>query len=315
MSDENSWNNEPVIQERKNKGHRKLLVLSLVINLALATLTGFVIIQNNKLINESSDYATQLNQLAQSNMMLEQKLNMTTSQLNYYKQLSGYYSTTGGQANNSSSGFIGTAEIPILAVQTIQTFFQTDYQGFVLHAKVELVEGQGRVLVDTQVINGADLQASVRTAASAVEKLLGVSFSNTDIILTITSDQSVDMVDGPSAGGALTVAILAALEGKTPKEGVYMTGTINNDGSIGEVGGIPYKALAAAEQGANTLLVPTGQATVVSYEPKIITIGRNSITTYQKVSINLKDYLAQNGYNVDVVEVSNVLDAYNAFTN
>jgi uncharacterized protein len=312
ISNEDQPNYEPVV-ERKGRGHSRLLLMSIILNLVLASLTGYALIQNNHLTNETADYATRLNDLAQSNMLLEQKLNMTFSQLNYYKEL-GYYSAIGNSAGNGS-GFIGKAEIPILAVQTIQSFFQTSYQGYVLHAEVELVEGQGRVLVDTEVINGMDIQTSVRTAAFAVEKLMAVSFSNTDIILTITSDEPVEMVDGPSAGGAITVAILAALEGKDLNQGVYMTGTINNDGTIGDVGGIPYKALAAAEQGAKTILVPKGQANVVSYEPRTVKIGRHSITTYEKVNIKLEDYLTQNGYNVNIVEVANVLDAYEVFNN
>lgn len=303
---------EPVI-EKKRKGPSKLLLISIVFNLVLASLTGYALIQNNHLTNETADYAKELNELSQSNMLLEQKLNITLNQLEYYKELGRYYSAIGHSTENNT-GFIGKAEVPILAVQTIQSFFQTTYQGYVLHADVELVEGEGRVLVDTEVINGMDIQTSVRTAASAVEKLTGVSFSNTDIILTITSDEPVEMVDGPSAGGAITVAIMAALEGKDLNNDVYMTGTINNDGTIGEVGGIPYKALAAAEKGAKTILVPLGQSNVVSYEPRTVNIGRHSITTYEKVNVKLEDYLTQNGYSVDIIEVANVLDAYELFT-
>ena len=112
---------------------------------------------------------------------------------------------------------------------------------------------------------------------------------------------------------AANLASMAALEGKNLTKDVYMTGTINNDGTIGEVGGIPYKALAAAELGAKTIIVPTDQSIVVSYEPKTVNVGRHSITTYEKVNIRLEDYLTQNGYSVDIIEVATVLDAYELF--
>jgi len=38
---------------------------------------------------------------------------------------------------------------------------------------MEMVEGHGRVLINTEVINGLDIQASVRIAVVVVESLLG----------------------------------------------------------------------------------------------------------------------------------------------
>lgn len=52
-------------------------------------------------------------------------------------------------------------------------------------------------------------------------------------------------IDGPSAGGALTVATLAAFRGDDLNPDVVMTGTINPDGTIGPVGGIPQKISGA----------------------------------------------------------------------
>jgi predicted S18 family serine protease len=93
-----------------------------------------------------------------------------------------------------------------------------------------------------------------------------------------------------------------------------MTGTINSDGSIGEVGGVPYKALAAAEVGARVVLVPEGLGTVVLYRPKTVAHGRISFTTYETVTVGLGEYLAENGYTVRVVEVASVAEAYEEFT-
>jgi uncharacterized protein len=301
----------PVVAER-GRG-RALLALSLVVNVALAAACGYIIHENAQLGSQVAEQASSLDELSLRTMALEQQLNMSLSQMDYYKGLAQFYAESSASPDNST-GLIGRASVPILAVQTTQSFPQVAYEGYVLRADVELVEGQGRILVNTEVINGADIQASMRTAAAVVESLLGVSFSGTDIILTVEADESVDAVDGPSAGGAITVALMAAVSGTEILDDVYMTGTINSDGSLGEVGGVPYKALAAAEDGAETILVPMGLGTVVLYKPTTVRRGPITMTTYEKVTVGLEEYLLESGYTVDVVEVGTVAEAYQAFT-
>ena len=308
---EEEANMETVKAERS--GGRRLLTLSIIINIALASACGYMYSLNQRTSSEAAEYVSTLNQLAERTVQLEQRLNMSTSQLEYYKELANHYAAA-AEARGNASGIIGEASIPILAVQTTQTLFQTSYRGHVLRADVELAEGQGRVLVNTEVLNGMDIQTSVRTAAAVVETLTGASFGNTDIILTITSEVTVDAVDGPSAGAAITVALLAALRRVEVNEGVYITGTINSDGSVGKVGGVPYKALAAAEEGAETVIVPPGQGTVTLYEPKTIKLGRSTLTTYERVTKTLEEYMRENGYTVDIVEAASVVEAYIEFT-
>jgi len=312
MYDDGEQSDVVVVAEKRMGGGR-LLALSLVVNVALASVCGYLFLQGVQLGGEVEEQASSIGELSLRVMALEQQLNMSASQLDYYKELAGYYAESAASSDNST-GLIGRASVPILAVQTTQSFFQASYEGYVLHADVELVEGQGRVLVNTEVINGLDIQASVRTAATVVESLLGVSLSGTDIILTVKAEGNIEVVDGSSAGGAITVAIMAAITGHGIVDGVYMTGTINSDGSIGEVGGVPYKALAAAEDGAETILVPVGLGTVVLYKPTTVTRGRITMTTYEKVTMGLEEYLLESGYTVRVVEVRSAMDAYKAFT-
>lgn len=65
-------------------------------------------------------------------------------------------------------------------------------------------------------------------------------------------------VDGPSAGGLMTIGVLAAVRGDEIRQDAAMTGTINPDGTIGPVGGIPYKIEGAAEAGKKLILIPAG---------------------------------------------------------
>jgi uncharacterized protein len=65
-------------------------------------------------------------------------------------------------------------------------------------------------------------------------------------------------VDGPSAGALMTVGVLAAVRGDTPRPDAAMTGTINPDGTIGPVGGIPHKIQGAADMGMKVVCIPGG---------------------------------------------------------
>ncbi|MEM5878945.1 MAG: S16 family serine protease [Candidatus Aenigmatarchaeota archaeon] len=132
---------------------------------------------------------------------------------------------------------------------------------------VEAAPGKGRVLTDiNHLLFFIDTQNSIQIAKAVAQNITGIDISKTDLIYQIETNASA--IGGPSAGAALTVATIAALENKTLNQKVGITGTINPDGSIGPVGGIEEKAKAAKEAGIEIFLVPEGQGTQVSYTPK-----------------------------------------------
>ena len=71
-----------------------------------------------------------------------------------------------------------------------------------------------------------------------------------------------DSIGGPSAGLAFTLALLDELTkgSLTGKAKVAATGTIDGDESIGAVGAIVQKAVAARNSGATLLLLPASQS-------------------------------------------------------
>jgi len=89
---------------------------------------------------------------------------------------------------------------------------------------------------------------------SAVTRVLKVDFPVK--IKIATGD-----VSGPSGGLAFTLTIIDDLTpgnltgGKT----VAVTGTIDGDGNVGEVGGVPQKAVAARSAGARLMIVPRAE--------------------------------------------------------
>ncbi len=293
---------------------RIALLLSMVINLLFAVYAGYTIGQSNRLREQIDDLSGSYSDLAESSRSLEQRLNVTLTQLDYYRGLAEYYSnlTTSG---NATTGVIGHTTIPIVALETIRRGFRAEYRGVVMEADIKLREGSGRVLVDTVPKIGIDIQASVRAAVIVAESVTGVSLSKTDVIMTITAGQEVEVVDGASAGAAITTALLATIRGEGIDQEACMTGTINSDGSIGAVGGVPEKALAAANAGSKRFYVPKGQGTVVVYVPMTSSPFPGwTITTYEQKVMKLQDYLEEEGYSVTVEEVGTIEEAYGKFS-
>lgn len=66
-------------------------------------------------------------------------------------------------------------------------------------------------------------------------------------------------IGGGSGGAAMTIATIAAIEGRNISKGVLITGTIGEYHTIGKVGSVEEKAIAAKEWGAKMFIVPIGQ--------------------------------------------------------
>lgn len=132
----------------------------------------------------------------------------------------------------------------------------TDKKGSVSTISVQIVPGKGRTLADiNNVLFFVDTQNSIRTARSVASQITGMDLSGLDIIVDI--DTSASAIEGPSAGAALTIATIAALEGKQIKDDVMITGSMQPDGSVGGAGGIEMKLAAAKDAGIKTFIVPT----------------------------------------------------------
>jgi PDZ domain-containing protein len=72
---------------------------------------------------------------------------------------------------------------------------------------------------------------------------------------------NTQLVGGPSAGLAFTLAIIDDLTpgSLTGGKRVAVTGTIQPDGSVGEVGGVEQKAITARTNGVDLMIVPKGE--------------------------------------------------------
>jgi uncharacterized protein len=176
---------------------------------------------------------------------------------------------------------------------------------------VQIMPGEGRVLTNIdRMLFWTDTQNSIRTSSKVASIITGVNLSNYDIIYNIETD--APSVEGPSAGTALTVATIAAIQKKKINPEVMITGTVNHDGTIGPVGQIMPKAKAARDIGARLLLVPIGQSQEVAYESRKYCeqIGSSQICTDEKVPVNI-DIEKETG--IDIVEVGSISEALKYF--
>jgi Lon-like protease len=96
-------------------------------------------------------------------------------------------------------------------------------------------------------------------AASGSGSVLGVMVLESPYA-PFTVNIRVDDVGGPSAGLMLTLGILDLVGDTDLTEGAVVagTGTIDPDGAVGPIGGIPLKLVSARELGAELFLVPAG---------------------------------------------------------
>ncbi len=136
-------------------------------------------------------------------------------------------------------------------------------RGAFANLSVEVGNGDGRVFVRMDAENpliNPETQNSLRTAIHVARQVTGIGLEDKNLYYSIAAPS--DVVGGKSAGAAVAVATIAVLRGEQLRSDAVITGTIEANGSIGQVGEILAKAVAAKEAGYLLFLVPVGEGTV-----------------------------------------------------
>lgn len=272
---------------------RKLSIILMIFLWFSASLNVAFYIRILEYKEDLSILQTKISELSLENLTLKESLEILRQSIHYYP------------VNSSPVG----QWIYVTAVTTAET----GYVGEVMRVYARFVEGSGKVFIATTPKIGIDLQASAETAFGVAQEISKINADKMDSMLTVVSNRTIDVVDGPSAGVAITVLLTSLLQGKEIRKDVIATGTIRSDGTIGQVGGIIEKAKAAASVGATTFLVPKGQSTTVIYVKRVTQEGRLRIITYEPVLVNVQEYLQEQGYNIKVIEVADIFEALNYF--
>jgi ATP-dependent Lon protease len=134
----------------------------------------------------------------------------------------------------------------------------TEVGGELLTIEVATMPGKG--VVQRTGSLGDVMKESVETARSVVRsraRKLGIkdeAFEKTD--LHVHFPEGATPKDGPSAGIAITTALVSALSGNPVRADVAMTGEITLRGEVLGIGGLKEKLLAAVRGGIRVALIP-----------------------------------------------------------
>lgn len=194
--------------------------------------------------------------------------------------------------------------IPIVAVSN-------NGEGVIGNLIIKLIPGNNNVLINTNPFLETDIQYSANKAV-AVAKLQSDYKYDKDFIFDFRAGDA-QLIGGESAGAAITIGTIAALQNKNLKNNAVITGTINPDGTIGKIGGVIEKAKAVADAGYKYFLIPKDQSKVTYYEKQVVKepfgFGFEILNTrYVPKTIDLKE-VAKQEWNLEIIEVSTIGEA------
>jgi ATP-dependent Lon protease len=134
----------------------------------------------------------------------------------------------------------------------------TEVGGELLTIEAAVMPGKGNTIRTGSL--GDVMKESVEAARSVVRsraRRLGIKddvFDKTDI--HVHMPEGATPKDGPSAGIAISTALVSALTGIAVRPDVAMTGEITLRGDVLAIGGLKEKLLAALRGGIKTVLIP-----------------------------------------------------------
>ncbi|MEW6693726.1 Lon protease [Tepidimonas thermarum] len=134
----------------------------------------------------------------------------------------------------------------------------TEVGGDLLTIEAALMPGKGNVIRTGSL--GDVMKESVEAARTVVRsraRRLGIAddlFEKKDIHIHVPDGATPK--DGPSAGIAMTTAMVSALTGIPVRADVAMTGEITLRGEVTAIGGLKEKLLAALRGGVRTVIIP-----------------------------------------------------------
>lgn len=177
----------------------------------------------------------------------------------------------------------GSGEGQVGGIEPAEVLLTRNVDDAGYHVDLTTIEAKGA---------GPQWEAATAAAAAVATMSSGIDPASVSLGFTITGP-----IDGPSAGGILTVGLLASMNGHDLLPGATMTGTISPDGTIGPVGYVPTKLAAAKDAGFTTVAIPASLA--------IVSDGEGG-------TVSLVDY--GQGLGLTVVPVQTLAEAYLTLT-
>ncbi|MFP4016000.1 MAG: Lon family ATP-dependent protease [Halanaerobiales bacterium] len=151
-------------------------------------------------------------------------------------------------------------------------------------------EEKGKGLIRFNETAGSMAKDSLFNAAVVVRRITGKNMADYDLHVNIVGGGNVD---GPSAGIAMMLAIISAIEEIPLRQDIAVTGEVSIQGIVKPVGGIREKIHAAEQAGIRKVLIPNDNKYDIGQkvEPVINTIStvdealKKALLTEKKLTI------------------------------
>ena len=134
----------------------------------------------------------------------------------------------------------------------------TEVGGEILEVEAGVMEGSGKLELTGNL--GTVMQESVRAALTCLRSRGGELGIEKDFYKTrdihVHFPEGAVPKDGPSAGIAITTAMLSALTGRKVRGDVAMTGEVTLRGRVLPIGGLKEKTMTALRSGIRTVILP-----------------------------------------------------------
>ncbi len=156
----------------------------------------------------------------------------------------------------------------------------TSVGGEIMQLEVAALQGSGKLELTGSL--GDVMQESAKAALSFVRAnaaKYGIDtefYKNRDIHIHAT--EGAVPKDGPSAGVAITTALVSALTGKAVRRDIAMTGEVTVKGRVLPIGGLKEKSMAAYRAGVKTVFIPKANEPDLSELDRAVTDNVRFIT-------------------------------------
>lgn len=206
--------------------------------------------------------------------------------------------------------------LPTDEVGIVNGLAWTSVGGELMQLEVAVMDGSGKIELTGSL--GDVMKESAKAAISfarinAEKYFIPSDFYKTKDIHIHATENAVPK-DGPSAGVAITTALVSALSGIPIKRDVAMTGEVTVKGRVLAIGGLKEKSMAAYRAGVKTIFIPKANEADIAELDKTV---RSSLTfiTAENVQTVIEGALAgEKAKNIVQTTVSNYTEAVNTIS-
>ena len=145
----------------------------------------------------------------------------------------------------------------------------TPYGGDVIKIEVNYFKGKGNLVLTGSI--GDVMEESAKIALDYIKsnyKEFGIDYKKFENDIHIHVPEGAVKKDGPSAGIALTTALISSLTNSKVDSSIAMTGEITLCGNILKIGGLKEKSIGALRNGIKTILIPKGNINDIEKLPE-----------------------------------------------